>query len=382
MSNIYEWTTGAVYYSTLVVAETFGQSNNSRIVDLKLGGANADLHPAYAVYENDAPTRIVLFNYVSDPGRNPTGGQQYVAQLQFPEGNGHAVPSQVHVRYLTAPSVSEHDDIHWANQTTRGSYSSDGRLHGDVETVTLQCQGGQQPIGMAVTQEQPQEQPQEQATQDGGQAQGDGQGQTQGDGQTDGQGQTEGQGQTDGQGDATAATAATTDGQAQGETQGDGQGDAAADGAAAPATRRRLSGNARAASKRQTNSQGTRNSKRQDTGTGGTVTICSINVPAPGIALVFLSDDALANSSPRESFGAAAEGFTTTVVGTGAATVNIGALQTSNGQNGPDGIDGRNNRPTGAGAKGADVRMGVLGVGLAGVVLVLGMALVKLERQI
>lgn len=245
MANIYQWTTGAVYYSTLVVAETFGQSNVSRIADLRVGGDNADLHPAYAVYENDTPTRVVLFNYVSDP----SGASAYTAQVALGEGSN---VGQVHVRYFLAPSVSEHDDITWAGQTTGGSYSSDGRLHGNVSTTTIPCNGG----------------------------------------------------------------------------------------------------------------------------------VCDIPVPAPAIALVFLSDQALADSSPHEGLGTAASGFTTTIIGTGSATVAVGALETSNGQNGPDGMDGRNNRATGGAAGRADVR-GVVGVmGVAVWVVVAGMVLVKLERQL
>ena len=38
------------------------------------------LTPAYAVYENGAPTRVVLFNYASDT--NATGALAYTANLQ------------------------------------------------------------------------------------------------------------------------------------------------------------------------------------------------------------------------------------------------------------------------------------------------------------
>lgn len=42
-------------------------------------------------------------------------------------------------RYMRAPTVTEKYDIKWANQTMGASYTSDGRLYGQQETVSIQC---------------------------------------------------------------------------------------------------------------------------------------------------------------------------------------------------------------------------------------------------
>jgi hypothetical protein len=69
--------------------------------------------------------------------------------------------------------------------------------------------------------------------------------------------------------------------------------------------------------------------------------LCIVPVPAPAIAVVYLTDQALALSSPQDASRSA---FETTVVGWGSATVDSKALETSNGQNGPNGESGRNNK--------------------------------------
>ncbi|KAG8991414.1 hypothetical protein FRB90_001352, partial [Tulasnella sp. 427] len=63
MTKDHMWTTGAIYYSTLVIAEAFGKSNVSQVVDLNLA---SEYQPGYAIYENGKPTRAVLINFVSD----------------------------------------------------------------------------------------------------------------------------------------------------------------------------------------------------------------------------------------------------------------------------------------------------------------------------
>jgi hypothetical protein len=40
---------------------------------------------------------------------------------------------------MRAPTVTEKYDIKWANQTMGASYTSDGRLYGEQETVSIQC---------------------------------------------------------------------------------------------------------------------------------------------------------------------------------------------------------------------------------------------------
>ncbi|KAG8988112.1 hypothetical protein FRB90_002952, partial [Tulasnella sp. 427] len=79
------------------------------------------------------PTRAVLINFVSDA----SGASDYNGVLSF---NGGTVPDHVNVRYLEAPSVSEKFNIKWAGQNMGSAiFTSDGRLTGDVQTVTIAC---------------------------------------------------------------------------------------------------------------------------------------------------------------------------------------------------------------------------------------------------
>lgn len=232
LSSTHEWTTGSVYYAVLVVAETFGQSNVSRITDLS---NNTDQsHPVYAIYENDVATRIVGFNFVSDP----SGANNYALTL-----NGLS-QGQVFVRYLLAPSVSEQYNITWANQTLGMSFASDGRMHGGVETTTINCANG----------------------------------------------------------------------------------------------------------------------------------ACVIPIPAPAIALVFLNQVSLTNSTPAST---ATTTFATTIIGTGSLTVNPEALKTSNGQN--SGSLGSTSNQAVAKSAGRR-RLGVqLSLNSVGVNVVLGMVMVAVR---
>jgi hypothetical protein len=51
-------------------------------------------------------------------------------------------PCAISTRYFSASSVAEKYEIYWANQTLRTSFASDGRLYGDRETVTINCDTG------------------------------------------------------------------------------------------------------------------------------------------------------------------------------------------------------------------------------------------------
>ncbi|KAL7419236.1 hypothetical protein Q5752_006073 [Cryptotrichosporon argae] len=128
-STTREWTTGSVYYSSLVVAEALGSSNASQVVDM-LQSADDMYNPVYAIYENGAPTRAVLFNYVTDA----SGASDYTATISLP-----STPTNATVRYLRAPSVTEQYNITWAGQTLGTSYECDGRMYGDVVTEQLTC---------------------------------------------------------------------------------------------------------------------------------------------------------------------------------------------------------------------------------------------------
>ncbi|QRV80175.1 glycoside hydrolase family 79 protein [Ceratobasidium sp. AG-Ba] len=136
-STFRQWTTGSVYYSTLIVAEFFGKSGNARVADLHPNDGE-NLTPGYVVYENGVPTRVLLINYIDDP----TGGHDVTARIAV-QANG---PQQVRVKYFSAPSVSFKGNMTWAGQTLGNHFESDGRLKNDEVVETIQCANGACPI--------------------------------------------------------------------------------------------------------------------------------------------------------------------------------------------------------------------------------------------
>ncbi|OJT11294.1 Beta-glucuronidase [Trametes pubescens] len=133
-----QWTVGPVFYSTLFMAEALGTTNSSRVVDLLPNDANP-FTPAYAIYEEHALARIALINFMDGQtaGYNVTlsiGGNQV--------GEPNDTPAQVKVKYLLAPSVSEKEQITWANQTFGGRFQADGRLSGQEFIQTITCDQG------------------------------------------------------------------------------------------------------------------------------------------------------------------------------------------------------------------------------------------------
>ena len=90
--NGYQWTVGAIYYSAIVLAEAFGKTNTSRIIDLEANGGNV-LTPAYAIYEENTLSKIALINYMDD---GQTGKNDLVVTVQVPSG----VPGRVQVKYV------------------------------------------------------------------------------------------------------------------------------------------------------------------------------------------------------------------------------------------------------------------------------------------
>ena len=120
-----------------MVAETFGGSNISKIVDLELNNKN-DFTPGYAIYENGQPQRVVLINYMNDGG---SGTAAYTANIRVGGVNGLAdtTPTTVTVRRLTSPSVSEKQNITWAGQSWGTQFMSDGRAQGDLVAETVNC---------------------------------------------------------------------------------------------------------------------------------------------------------------------------------------------------------------------------------------------------
>ncbi|CAE6505796.1 unnamed protein product [Rhizoctonia solani] len=136
-STFHQWTTGAIYYAALVTAEAFGPTGNSQIVDLFMNGNN-DYTPGYAIYENGHPSKVVLFNYITDP----SGANDYVAHIAVgggETGQPAAIPNSVKVRRLSAASVNQKYNITWAGQTMGDQFGSDGRMKGELQTETIQC---------------------------------------------------------------------------------------------------------------------------------------------------------------------------------------------------------------------------------------------------
>ncbi|KAG9124057.1 hypothetical protein FRC07_013010 [Ceratobasidium sp. 392] len=132
-STFRQWTTGSVYYSTLIVAELFGKSGNAQIADLNANDGE-NLTPGYAVYENGVPTRVLLINYVDDA----SGGHDVTARIAV-QGNA---PQQVRVKYFSAPSVSFKGNMTWAGQTLGNHFESDGRLKNEEVIQTINCENG------------------------------------------------------------------------------------------------------------------------------------------------------------------------------------------------------------------------------------------------
>ncbi|KZV84960.1 hypothetical protein EXIGLDRAFT_776006 [Exidia glandulosa HHB12029] len=126
------WTVGPPMYAILAVAEALGDSNNARVADL---GANQNngMTPAYVVYENNQPVRVLFINYMSDP----SGGHDYVARIQTDA-------AQVRVRHMRVDGdqVTKKANVTWAGQSFGGYFESDGLLRGEHQTETIPCSNG------------------------------------------------------------------------------------------------------------------------------------------------------------------------------------------------------------------------------------------------
>ncbi|KAI8996272.1 glycoside hydrolase superfamily [Trametes punicea] len=135
-----QWSVGPIFYSTLFIAEALGTTNTSRVVDLSANGGN-EFTPAYAIYEEQALARIALVNYMN----SQDGVGNYTVELSIggvQVGEPNDTPTQVKVKYLLAPSVSEKEQITWANQTFGGRFQADGRLSGTEVIQTISCNQG------------------------------------------------------------------------------------------------------------------------------------------------------------------------------------------------------------------------------------------------
>jgi hypothetical protein len=80
------------------MSEALGATNTSQVLDLSANTGN-QFTPAYAIYENGTPTRVALFNYVTDSSGNSAltasiaigGGQT---------GQPNGTPAEVKVKYV------------------------------------------------------------------------------------------------------------------------------------------------------------------------------------------------------------------------------------------------------------------------------------------
>ena len=75
-----------------MLAEAFGKTNTSQIVDLGANGGNA-LTPAYAIYEQNTLSKVALINFMDD---GQTGTNDLVVTIQVPSG----VPGSVQAKYV------------------------------------------------------------------------------------------------------------------------------------------------------------------------------------------------------------------------------------------------------------------------------------------
>ena len=90
MSSFEQWTIGPTFYANLIIAEAFGSSNTSQIIDLQ-ANANNVFTPAYGIYENGNLARVALFNYITDA----SGANSYTASVTV---SGGTVPPQITVK--------------------------------------------------------------------------------------------------------------------------------------------------------------------------------------------------------------------------------------------------------------------------------------------
>ncbi|KAH9914073.1 uncharacterized protein BXZ73DRAFT_106718 [Epithele typhae] len=137
LSSFKEWTVGPTMYASVVLAEALGNTGTAQVIDLFANSANA-YTPGYAIYENSALARIVLVNFMTEA--NGTGSYTATISVGGGEtGEASSTPSSVKVKYLSAPTVVEKDNITWAGQTFGGRFQADGRLSGEESIATISC---------------------------------------------------------------------------------------------------------------------------------------------------------------------------------------------------------------------------------------------------
>ena len=122
---------GCQYYATLVVAETFGSSSSSQILNLNANNGNI-FTPGYTVYKGGSLSKLALFNFMTDP----SGNNDYTATISIRPAT---IPVQVKVMYLSAPSVSSKNNTTWVGQMFGANFALDGHLQGDLNVQTIPC---------------------------------------------------------------------------------------------------------------------------------------------------------------------------------------------------------------------------------------------------
>lgn len=126
-----------MYYTNLAMAEVLGRSNQSQVIDLNVNGGNPST-PGYAIYENGAPMKVALVNYLDDD----TGAHDLSVAISVgggQTGQPGTTPTSVRVKYLLADHVTTKGNFTWAGQTLGANFQSDGRLQGELNVANVPC---------------------------------------------------------------------------------------------------------------------------------------------------------------------------------------------------------------------------------------------------
>lgn len=126
-----------MYYSSLVMAEVLGRSNQSQVLDLGVNNGDQST-PGYVIYENGTPMKVALFNYLDDN----SGAHNLNVAISIgggQTGQPAGTPASVRVKYLLAEHVTVKGNYTWAGQSLGANFQSDGRLQGELNVVNVPC---------------------------------------------------------------------------------------------------------------------------------------------------------------------------------------------------------------------------------------------------
>ena len=95
---------GLIFYTWLILAEAFGKSGASRIIDLVANNGSV-CTPAYAIWQKGVLSKLALFDYVTDPS------PATVSDATFAIGGGTSrqptgTPPTAKVKYLLSDSTT------------------------------------------------------------------------------------------------------------------------------------------------------------------------------------------------------------------------------------------------------------------------------------